>query len=243
MIRDYVCLDLETTGLEPKYHKILEIGAVKVQDFQVVDSFQMLIHPAVDISERITQITGITEEMVQGQPYIEEILPEFIDFCGDYVMIGHNLMFDYSFLKKNAVNCGLNLGSRGIDTLKIARKHLAHLEKRSLEYLCACYGLKDTRYHRAYNDAMATHELYCRLCESDFFSEEDEVFQPRELIYKVKREVPATDRQIIYLNDLIKYHKINIGVDVSKLTKNEASRYIDKIISQYGRIGANFSGY
>lgn len=239
MTKDYVSLDLETTGLEPKYHKILEIGAVKVKDFQVVDSFQMLVCPGVAISDRITQVTGITDEMVEGRPYIEEILPEFIDFCEDYVIIGHNLMFDFSFLKRNAVNSNLEFERMGIDTLKIARKHLPLLEKRSLDYLCAYYGIEDKNHHRAYNDAVAAHELYHLFCRSEFFSEKDAAFVPQRMMYQVKKEVPATGRQIMYLNDLLKYHKIHIGADISRLTKNEASRYIDQIISQYGRIGTN----
>lgn len=240
MIKDYVSLDLETTGLDAKKDKILEIGAVKVENFEIVENFEMLIRPPVTISDRITEVTGITNEMVENSPYINDILPEFIDFCEDYVIIGHNLMFDYSFIKRNAVNLNLEFNHKGIDTLRIARKYLADLEKRNLDYLCKYYGIEDNNHHRAFNDATVTHRLYKLMCEADYFSEEADVFRPCELVYKVKKEQPATIRQINYLNDLLKYHRIKTDVDIFRLSKNEASRYIDKIISRYGKITNKF---
>lgn len=239
MIKDYVCVDLETTGLDAKQNKILEIGAVKVRDFEVVDSFSRLVNPGAVIDERIMELTGITNEMVENEAYIEEILPEFLDFCGNDVLLGHNMPFDYSFLKRNAVNNNLPFDYLALDTLKIARKHLAHLESRRLEYLCNYYGIVDSNHHRAYNDAMVAHELYKLLCREEFFDENDSVFTPSEIIYKVKKEQPITQRQINYLNDLIKYHKIEFDADINRLTRNEASRQIDKILFNYGKPHSN----
>ena len=235
MIKNYVSLDLETTGLDAKKNKILEIGAVKVRDFEVVDTFSRLINPGVVVDERITEITGITNEMVENEPYVDEVLPKFIDFCGDDVIIGHNMLFDYSFLKRNAINRNLTFDHLTLDSLKIARKYLGHLESRSLEFLCKYYGIEDDNHHRAYNDALATHELYKRLCGEEFFDENSSVFIPSEIVYKVKKEQPITQRQINYLNDLIKYHKIEFDADINRLTRNEASRHIDKIIFNYGK--------
>lgn len=235
VVRDYVCLDLEMTGLSSKLDKILEIGAVKVVEGVIVDEFSTLINPGVRIEDKIVEITGINNKMVENQPYIEDILPEFIDFCGDCVIIGHNLMFDYAFLKRNAVNAGLSFERHGIDTLKIARKHLSELEKRTLGYLCQYYHIENYNYHRALNDAVATHMLYRILCDG-FYSENDSTFKPEQLIYKVKKEVPATADQIKNLKNLMKYHKIEIGADINRLTKSEATRCIHKIILKYGRI-------
>lgn len=236
MINDYVVLDLETTGLDPKKDKIIEIGAVKIKGGCIIDAFDKLVNPATPISRLITDVTGIDDSMVCDSPYIEDILPEFIDFCEDYVIIGHNLKFDYSFLKKNAVDLGREFDKMGLDTLKIAKKHLASLEKRNLDYLCCYYGIEDNNHHRASNDARVTHELYQIMCKSDYYSECDPVFIPEEMVYKVKPQQPATARQINYLNDLLKYHKIDSDVDISRLSKNEASRYIDNIIFNYGKI-------
>lgn len=235
MIKDYVSVDIETTGLDAKKNKILEIGAVKVRDFEVVDSFSSLINPGVVIDERIVDLTGITNQMVENIAYIEEILPEFIKFCGKDILLGHNFQFDYSFLKRNAVNNNLLFEYLTLDTLKIARKHLAHLESRRLEYLSNYYEIVDNNHHRAYNDAVVTHELYKKMCTQDFYDEEDSVFIPSEIVYKVKKEQPITQRQINYLNDLIKYHKIEFDADINRLTRNEASRQIDKILFNYGK--------
>ena len=235
MIKNYVCLDLETTGLDAKKNKILEIGAVKIRNFEVVDTFSSLINPGVWVDEKITEITGITNEMVEKMPYIDEILPKFIEFCENDVIIGHNLLFDYSFLKRNAINRNLTFEHLTLDTLKIARKYLGHLESRGLEFLCKHYEIEDNNHHRAYNDALVTHKLYQKLCGEEFFDEKSSVFIPSEIIYKVKKESPITQRQINYLNDLIKYHRIEFDADINRLTKNEASRYIDKIIFNYGK--------
>ena len=236
MIKDYVCVDLETTGLCAKKNKIIEIGAVKVKDFQVVDTFSRLVNPGVSIDERVEELTGITNEMVNKEAYIEEILPEFLEFCGENVLLGHNIAFDYSFLKRNAVNNGLEFAYLTIDTLKIARKFLGHLESRKLEYLCDFYNIADENHHRAYNDAVVTHKLYSIMCKEEFFDEDEGVFKPAEVIYKVKKDQRITQRQINYLNDLIKYHKIEFDADISRMTRSEASRQIDKIIFNYGKL-------
>ena len=96
--------DLETTGLNPKTERILEIGAVLVENGEVKDRFSALIDPKRQISQRIVELTGITDEMVAGKPDIQEALPEFLKFCKDYPLLGHHIIFDYSFLKRAAVN-------------------------------------------------------------------------------------------------------------------------------------------
>lgn len=235
MIRDYVCLDLEMTGLNPNLDKILEIGAVKVQNGKIIDSYEKLVNPGVHIEDRIVNITGIDDDMVSNKPYIEEILPEFIDFCEDYVIIGHNLMFDYSFLKKNAVNMGKSFDKFGVDTLKIARMCVKDVESKSLVNLCNYFHIEDNRHHRALNDAYVTHKLF-EILTREYYENNSELFEKKQLEYKVKKEQPATPRQIKHLNDLIKYHKIVDSVDLLRLSRSEASRYTDKILSTYGRI-------
>ena len=136
MVKDYVCVDIETSGVRVKWDKIIEIGAVKVRDSKAVDTFSELINPGLKLSPYITELTGITDEMLKDKPFIEKVLPRFIEFTGDDVIMGHNIMFDYSFLKQNAINQKLKFDKMGIDTLKIARKTLKGLESRGLEYLC-----------------------------------------------------------------------------------------------------------
>ena len=99
--RNYVVFDLETTGLSPINDEITEIGAVKVIDGKVSDTFEMLVKPNQKISQKITDLTGISNEMVKDKPPIEEVLPKFIDFIEGLPLVGHNVDFDYGFLLEN----------------------------------------------------------------------------------------------------------------------------------------------
>lgn len=228
---NYVSLDLETTGLNPKQDRVIEIGAVRVAGGQIQESFQRFINPGRLLNERVTELTGITEQQLVGAPEIEEVLPELLAFLGEDILVGHRILFDYSFLKRVAVNQRLIFEKEGIDTLKLARKFLSELESRKLEYLCSYYGI-DHRAHRALGDAQATSDLLLKLAEQ-FYNEKD--FAPQRLTYQVKRESPITKHQKERLYKLLDMHKITIEYNIDKLTKNEASRIIDKILAKYGR--------
>ena len=147
--------------------------------------------------------------------------------------MGHSVLFDFSFLKKAAVDSRLVFEKKAVDTLKIARKYLADLEHRNLDYLCAYYQIPH-QAHRALADAEATALLYECLTER-FYSEEDGLFQPQELNFKVKRDTPAAKSQKERLYRLTQQHKISLELDIEKLSRSEASRCIDKIMAQYGR--------
>lgn len=231
----YVVVDLETTGLQPAKDRILEIGAVKVENGEVKDTFCTFINPRMAIPPFIQALTGITQDMVENAPTAEQAFYEFLDFCGDRDLMGHNLMFDYSFLKHQAANLKLSFEKRGIDTLKIARSVLPEQESRSLTSLCEYFQINREQAHRAFHDALATHEVYEQLKKRAREGQE-RLFVPVPLLYKAKKQGPITNSQKAYLNDLVKYHKISLDVEIDSLTKNEASRRIDKIISEYGRI-------
>lgn len=235
MIQDYVCLDLETTGLDPKTDKIIEIGAVKVRGGEVVDMFQSFVNPGRMLSEKIIELTGICDDDLKDAKTAEEVVPAFLEFAGEDCLLGHSVLFDYSFVKKAVVNLdGKNKYEKlGIDTLKISRKHLASLESRRLSYLCAYYDIRQ-KAHRALGDAMATHLLYCRLLK-EFYEGNEADFLPGQLIYNVKRETPITKAQKERLSKLIALHKIDYLYDLDCLTRNEASRITDQILSTYGR--------
>ena len=234
-MREYVSLDLETTGLEPKKDRIIEIGAAKIRDGQVQETYSLLVDPRVKIPERITDLTGSSDQMVEGQPFVEEAVTGLLEFCEELPLLGHNLMFDYSFVKHSAVNMGLPFEKQGMDTLKIARVLLPDLESRSLQSLCQYYQIPQQEAHRALEDALTTFRLYERLREA-FGERSPELFEPKALIYKVKRQSPITPAQKRYLQDLVKYHRINLDVEPESLTKNEASRLIDRILGTYGKI-------
>lgn len=229
----YVCVDLETTGLNTKADKIMEIGAVKVIEGERMDCFSTLVYPGRTISEEVTRLTGIQNSDVRDASGIREVIPKLLDFLGELPLLGHSLMFDYAFLKKAAVNEGFVFEREGIDTLKIARKHLPELESRSLGSLCSYYHIPH-KPHRALQDAEATSVLFQKLAEA-FEKGAPEDFRPRPLQYKVKKEVSATKNDKERLYTLIQRHNLIVDYDVEMLTRNEASRFADRILAEYGR--------
>lgn len=234
MIDSYVCIDLETTGLNPKQDKIIEIGAVKVENGIEKERFAVFVDPGRRLTEKITELTGIRDEDLAEAPDIREVIPRIIEFTEGFVLLGHSVLFDYSFLKKAAVNERLEFERNGIDTLKIARKYLSGLESRSLDNLCLHYRIPH-KAHRALEDAVATCALYERLAEEFGRGENEKDFLPGPLIYHAKRETPATRSQKERLCRLLLKHKIEIEYDTEKLTRNEASRYTDQILAKYGQ--------
>lgn len=235
MTDTYIALDLETTGLNPSMDRILEIGAVKVIDGQVEGTYETLVNPGRKIEKRIKELTGITDEMAAAGLDTRTAVTGLVEFCEDFPLLGHNIPFDYSFVKQNAINLDLPFEKEGIDTLKIARALFPEMEHRSLQALCSYYQIQPEKAHRAVFDALAAMELYYRM-RKQFPDSPEEFFAPRKLIYKAKKQGPITPAQKGYLNDLIKYHKITLEQSVDSLTKNEASRIIDRIILEYGRI-------
>lgn len=235
--QDFTAIDVETTGLNPKMERIIEVGAVKVRGGKVVDRFESLLNPGRKLENRIVELTGITDEMLEEAPSPEEVMPQLLDFIGDDILLGHSLMFDYSFIKRLAVNLKLmeaqSTSIMGIDTLKIARHFLMELESRSLSYLCQYFDIPH-KPHRALGDALAAAMLYEKLAGKFY---EESVFAPYKLIYRVKREVPASPAQKERLYKLAREHKLVLDYDLNSLTRNEASRMTDKIILQYGRPG------
>ena len=238
MTDSYACIDLETTGLNPKTDKIIEIGIVKVEENRIVKEWETLVNPDRKLEERIIELTGIRNEQLSSAPSIEEVLPQLLDIVGDSVLLGHSVLFDYSFVKKAAVNRRLSFERTGIDTLKIARKYLADLESRSLPCLCRYYDISHSA-HRALHDAKATVELYRKLAEQFYDREKAEgdksLFRPKKLCYQAKRDTPITIPQKEQLYKLVDRHKLIIDYDIEKLTRSEASRRIDQLLAEYGR--------
>ena len=235
MLEDYCVIDLEMTGLNPKHHKILEVAAVRFRKKEIVSECSMLIRQHQPLEEKITELTGIDQEMLAGAKEEDEVLDCFFGFLGEDILVGQNVIFDYSFLKQAAINRKMSFERKAADTLKIARRCLPALEKRTLDALCGYYGIEIGHHHRALDDAKATYLLYERL-EKEFGAVQADVFEPKPLIYKAKRQTPATARQKKHLKELADYHKINLNLEWETLTRNEASRQVDRIISQYGRM-------
>lgn len=234
MIDTYVAIDLETTGTNPAVDRIIEVGAIKIQNGNVKDVFSTFVNPQIPISPRITEITGITGKDVANAVLIEDIIGDILEYTKDLPILGHNVIFDYSFLKKAAVNNGMKFERNGIDTLKIARRVLPDVPHKNLSALCGYFGIDPGNSHRALDDAISASKLYYALYG---VKPDDEGFtNALPLNYTVKRDTPITPAQKSFLTALITYHNIVIEQPVESLTKSQASRMIDGIISTKGRI-------
>lgn len=238
MTEGYTAVDLEMTGLNAKKDKILELGAVRIRNGKTEDVFSVIVNPGVLISEEITALTGITaEEAADGAP-ADEALDRFFAFLGEDALIGHNVQYDYSFLKQWAVNQKRSFERSAVDTLKLARKFLPKEQKKDLESLCVLYGIRREAAHRALCDAKAAAELFFIL-KTEYEDKEPEAFLPKPLLYRAKRQQPATAAQKRYLERFAKWYHIEIPERNEAITRNEASRLVDRLIAQYGRLPKN----
>ncbi len=161
----YVVFDLETTGLNPKVDEIIEIGAVKIKNGQIIDQFSTLIRPKHPIPPKITELTGIQNTDVAKAPTIDEILSKFVEFCGTSPLVAHNASFDYGFLKGWAKKLNIPLKATVIDTLAFSRAIIKDVKNHKLNTLTAYFGITLENHHRAVDDCKATGELFLRLLE------------------------------------------------------------------------------
>lgn len=231
----FVAADLEMTGLKVRSDRILEIGGVRVENGKITDTFQTFVNPHRRLERKIVELTGIEDEMVAEAPEEAEAVRAFLDFAGELPLLGHNLIFDYGFLKQAAVNAGFSFERRGIDTLKIARKVLKVPESKSLDELCKYFRIFRKKKHRAVDDAEAAAELFFLLKER-YGKTEPAIFRPVQLQYRVKKQGKITPAQKRDLNHLLIYHRIEAKIEVDSMTRSEASRMIDQIYASYGRL-------
>lgn len=231
----YVAVDLETTGLDPKRDKIIEVGAFIVAEGRIIKTYETFVNPYRELTDTVVSLTGIRNEDLEDAPDIKTVIREFTEFSGELPILGHHVIFDYSFLKRAAVNIGLSFERCGIDTLKLARHFMPPEEKKNLANACAYFNIELEKSHRALEDARAAHLLYEKLTALKEAGDFDG-FSPQPLIYKVKKEQPASKIQKEHLQDLLKYHRISLTAQIDHLSRNEISRITDKIIARYGRI-------
>lgn len=160
-----VVFDIETTGFGPVNDQIIEIGAVKVADGKIVDKYSTFINPDVPIPYHITQLTSITDEMVMDSPKIDVILPEFLEFCKDSILVAHNASFDVGFITKKAEFLGIETDFTVVDTVGMARLLLPQLSRFKLNLVAKELGISLENHHRAVDDAGATAEIFVKFIE------------------------------------------------------------------------------
>ena len=154
----FVVFDIETTGLSSENDRITEIGAVKIENGKIVDRFNEFVNPGIDIPYKITELTGITNDMVEGADSIEEILPKFLEFAKGSVVVAHNAAFDAAFIKKNSERLNLKFENAIMDTIPLAKYLLPELKTFKLNVVAKHLGISLENHHRAVDDAKS----YCR---------------------------------------------------------------------------------
>ena len=151
---EFVAFDLETTGLSSRTDRIIEIGAVILKNGEEVDRFQTFVDPERQLEKKIVDLTGITDDMLKGAPKIEEVLPKFLDFIGDRVLVAHNSDFDTGFIRAECARLGYEYNLTAADTLILSQNLLTHLSKFKLNIVANALSLPDFNHHRAADDAM-----------------------------------------------------------------------------------------
>ena len=174
----YIVFDIETTGFSSIRDRIIEIGAVKVENGEIVDRFSTFVNPERPIPFEITNLTSITDEMVMDSPSIDVILPQFLEFVGDGVLVAHNAGFDVGFIGQNCRNLGLDDRFVYLDTVALARVLLPTLSKYKLNIVAKALNISLENHHRAVDDAGATAEIFVKFVE---MLEKDHITTLREV--------------------------------------------------------------
>ena len=159
----FVVFDIETTGLLKYRDAITEIGAVRVENGEITEIYNQLINPERILPEKIVEITGITDAMLADKPKIEEVLPEFLDFCGNSLIVGQNTDFDVGFIRHNAHKLGLEFDPIYLDTLPMARALFDDMGKFSLDKIARKLDIPAFNHHRASDDATATAQIFIKM--------------------------------------------------------------------------------
>ena len=224
---DYIAIDLETTGIRLSKDKIIEVGLLKVKDSHIIDTFSCVINPDMQVDDKILELTKISKNELENAKRIYEVINHIVDFCEEYVLLGHNTIFDYSFVKREANRAGLEFEKRGIDTYKLCKKVLPENVRKNLTDACGYFGIERKNSHRAFSDAFYTHVLFQKIIKNFKTLE----ISPEAMKVKIKKFVPIRKRTKEDLQKLLNCHRIVCKVNIDLLSESEAKRMMDKIKS------------
>ena len=163
--KSYVVFDLETTGLDYQSCEIIEIGAVKVVNGKITETFSTLIKPTKPIPEDATAVNNITNEMVAKAPSLQQVIPDFYKFTRDCTLVAHNIGFDSKFLIYYGEKCRYNFDNELVDSLAMSRKHLHSIKNHKLKTICEYFGVELINAHRALADTVATAKCFIKLAD------------------------------------------------------------------------------
>lgn len=165
-VEDYTVIDIETTGLDPKYDEIIEVAAIKFKNGNEIDRYCELIKPENPIDEFVTELTGITDEMVKYSRSIDNVIKDYVEFIGDSVLIGHNINFDINFIYDTMLKLyNTKFQNNFIDTMRLSRRISLERRHHRLKDVAEYYKIAYYDAHRALRDVEITHEIYKKLQE------------------------------------------------------------------------------
>lgn len=233
---NFVVVDIETTGFNPNIDSIIQLGAIKIYKNNIIDTFNSLVNPEKEVKEKVLKITGITQEQLNQSKKIDEILPDFLEFIGDNIIVGHNISFDINFLYDKCLEIlNFPLKNNFIDTLRIARKLIKQLEHHKIDNLMEYYNLGERKLHNANNDCLITFDIYKNMYNDiDNIEEFKKSFKrQRKTIYqssyftRTKDIIP--DKSKTNKNHILYNKNCVITGDLSKLNRKEAMQLIANI--------------
>lgn len=236
----FICFDIETTGLSAARDKITEIGAVKVENGVITDTFSTFANPEMPIPQKITQLTGITDDMVKDAPSQSEAVGAFLEFAGDNVLVAHNAPFDTSFIAKACEDMGREYNYTSIDTVAISRAILTDIKNCKLDTVAKFLRLGDFNHHRATDDAEMLARIFINLCQR--LTDDYGITKTNDINTKIAggdfKKLPTYHQIILVKNKtglknlyrLISYSHLNYFYKKPRIPKSELVKYREGLI-------------
>ena len=236
----FICFDIETTGLSAARDKITEIGAVKVENGIITDKFSTFVNPEMPIPQKITQLTGITDEMVKDAPSQSEAVSAFLEFAGDNVLVAHNAPFDTSFIAKACEDMGRKYNYTSIDTVAISRAILTDIKNCKLDTVAKFLRLGEFNHHRATDDAEMLAKIFITLCRR--LTDDFGITKTNDINTKIAggdfKKLPTYHQIILVKNKiglknlyrLISYSHLNYFYKKPRIPKSELVKYREGLI-------------
>lgn len=236
----FICFDIETTGLSAARDKITEIGAVKVENGVITDTFSTFANPEMPIPQKITQLTGITDDMVKDAPSQSEAVGAFLEFAGDNVLVAHNAPFDTSFIAKACEDMGREYNYTSIDTVAISRAILTDIKNCKLDTVAKFIRLGDFNHHRATDDAEMLARIFINLCQR--LTDDYGITKTNDINTKIAggdfKKLPTYHQIILVKNKtglknlyrLISYSHLNYFYKKPRIPKSELVKYREGLI-------------
>lgn len=236
----FICFDIETTGLSATRDKITEIGAVKVENGVITDTFSTFANPEMPIPQKITQLTGITDDMVKDAPSQSEAVGAFLEFAGDNVLVAHNAPFDTSFIAKACEDMGREYNYTSIDTVAISRAILTDIKNCKLDTVAKFLRLGDFNHHRATDDAEMLARIFINLCQR--LTDDYGITKTNDINTKIAggdfKKLPTYHQIILVKNKtglknlyrLISYSHLNYFYKKPRIPKSELVKYREGLI-------------